>query len=245
MFKDKKIDRLYHTWKNILNRATYKYENQKKHKNYKEKSIKICDEWLKWENFKKWALENGYDYIPYPSGRNKITIDRIDNNGNYEPSNCRWVSHRENQYNKKNTILIDYNNKKYNILELSKETGLKTTTIRNRIFRGKKINSPYIEKKEYYFEIDGVRKSLTQLSIENKLSRKLIYNRIFNLHWDIKDAINLKPLKNKKNIKLYEYNGYLYNITELAKKLNIKRTTLNYRIKNNLNYDGTKKENNK
>ena len=56
---------------------------------YRDKGIIICDEWLNdFSAFEKWALENGY--------QKGLTIDRIDRDGNYEPSNCRWVTPREN-----------------------------------------------------------------------------------------------------------------------------------------------------
>lgn len=286
MFKDKKIDRLYHTWKSILNRTCDNYKNDRHYKTYKEKNIKICDEWLVWENFKKWALENGYDYIPYPSGRNKITIDRIDNNGNYEPSNCKWVTHEENQYNKDNTIYIEYKGKKYNIKELSEITGLPKTTIRARYLRDisyekqykqkrkyiyeynsnivsldelSKITSlpkttlsarakressfdkPYKEKKEYYFDYNGKKYSLTELSKISGIKRYTLYKRVFKYNWTIEEAMNRQVMNCKKDIKLYEYNGNYYNITDLAKILGIGRTTLQYRIKNNLDYYGKKK----
>jgi len=51
---------------------------------YKDKGIIVCDEWRNdFEKFKKWAMENGY--------RDDLSIDRINSNGNYEPSNCRWI----------------------------------------------------------------------------------------------------------------------------------------------------------
>ena len=71
------------------------------YKNYGGRGIKVCPEWLyKKEgfiNFKNWALNNGY--------ADDLTIDRIDNNGNYEPLNCRWVTNIENQRKKRNVIL--------------------------------------------------------------------------------------------------------------------------------------------
>ena len=55
---------------------------------YHDKGIMVCEEWLDYKNFEKWALENGY--------ADNLTIDRINSNGNYEPSNCHWITLKEN-----------------------------------------------------------------------------------------------------------------------------------------------------
>lgn len=84
--------RLYHVWQGMKTRCTK--PNYKYWKDYGGRGITYCKEWEDFEAFQEWALENGYDEHA-PQG--KCTLDRIDNNGNYEPSNCRWVDgHTQN-----------------------------------------------------------------------------------------------------------------------------------------------------
>lgn len=222
----------------------------KKHKsyhNYGGRGITICDEWLNdSQKFYNWALENGWNEDNlYKSGRNKLTIDRIDNNGNYEPSNCRIITLKENQYNRNNNVYINYKGEKYTLEELSKKLNIPLVTIRSRYLRKIDFDTKYIKQKEHYFEINGTIKSLTQLAKENNMTRKFLYHRVFEMNWSIEEAINLPKLKAKRNTKMYDYNGEKYNLTDLARKLNIPITTLGNRIRRNANYDGTKKENTK
>ena len=89
-------NRIYHIWYSMINRCEQKQNDA--YKNYGGRGIKIVNEWK--ENFavfEKWALANGY--------QNDLTIDRIDNDGNYEPSNCQWLTPKENTRKRRNVKL--------------------------------------------------------------------------------------------------------------------------------------------
>ena len=84
--------RLYHIWKAMKQRCYY--PKHKDFHNYGERGIKVCEEWFtNFETFYAWAIANGY--------RDDLTLDRIDVNGNYEPSNCRWATWGEQRLNQR------------------------------------------------------------------------------------------------------------------------------------------------
>lgn len=92
--------RLYEVWHAMKDRC---YNSHKKaYKNYGGRGITVCEEWRNdFKAFHSWAIANGYD----PNAKQgECTLDRIDVNGNYEPTNCQWVSMKVQQNNRRNNI---------------------------------------------------------------------------------------------------------------------------------------------
>ncbi|MBQ0017359.1 MAG: AP2 domain-containing protein [Clostridiales bacterium] len=88
-------ERLYNVWLEMRQRCNN--PNNKNFKYYGGKGVSVCDEWNDYFAFKHWAENNGYDKN---AKRGDCTIDRINPNGNYEPSNCRWVDMATQNRNK-------------------------------------------------------------------------------------------------------------------------------------------------
>lgn len=117
--------RLFRIWVGMKQRCTNK--NNKKYKIYGERGIKVSEEWLGengFENFKNWSNNNGYT--------DKLTIDRINVNGNYEPNNCRWVTAKEQANNTRSTIFITYNGETKPASEWAEIIGIRQDTLTRR-----------------------------------------------------------------------------------------------------------------
>ena len=114
--------RIYNIWRNMKSRCLN--EKDFHYKYYGQRGITICNEWINdIKSFHDWAIKNGY--------AENLTIDRIDVNGNYEPSNCRWVPQYIQNRNTRKNIIINYQGEKHclkdwcNILDLNYQKALR------------------------------------------------------------------------------------------------------------------------
>ena len=83
---------------------------------YGAKGIQVCEEWGSFERFRDWAFANGYE--------ENLTIDRIDPRGNYEPSNCRWATQKEQQNNRSNNVVLTYKGETHVLVDWENLVGI-------------------------------------------------------------------------------------------------------------------------
>lgn len=180
--------RLYDIYYAMIKRC-YNPTTENNKKNYHDKGIVVCDEWLQDNKaFFDWALSHGYD--------DNLTIDRIDNNKGYSPDNCRWVTMYEQNQNRNDTIKVKYNDEIHSIVEWIAKLNLKLsrTTIRDRLIRnGWDVEDAFFTPK---YDHQGKEKN-----VENRLRTWLANNGIYALG----------VLKQKKTVNDIGYHQKVFN----------------------------------
>ena len=134
--------RLYHTWENMKARCLNK--NSPEYHNYGGRGITICDEWRDdFLKFRDWAINNGWDET---HNKFEISLDRINVNGNYEPSNCRWATYKEQVNNQRRSRRWIYNGVAYTLIEISEKFNINPMALRSRLYSQKLDVKTAIEK---------------------------------------------------------------------------------------------------
>lgn len=116
--------KLYHIWHGIKNRCiNTKHDNYVR---YGARNISMCEEWLNdFKAFYDWAITHGF--------KEGLTIDRIDNFKGYSPDNCRWITAKEQQHNRRDTIYLTYNGETKSTPEWAEIVGIDPHVLRHRI----------------------------------------------------------------------------------------------------------------
>lgn len=122
-YADKTKQKLHRTWQNMVWRC-YRKEHTS-YKYYGGRGIKVCEEWQKFEPFYHWAISNGY--------ADNLTIDRINVNGDYEPSNCRWATMKAQANNRRSSHFVTYNGTTKTVAEWAEEVGISQQAMLERL----------------------------------------------------------------------------------------------------------------
>lgn len=118
--------KIYGIWRHMKERTTK--TTHKQYQDYGGRGIRVCDEWSDFSKFYEWSIANGY--------KEGLSIDRADNDGNYEPSNCRWTDDKTQANNRRNNHLIEYEGKKQTMKQWADEKGIDYGLVKNRMRAG-------------------------------------------------------------------------------------------------------------
>lgn len=119
--------RLYNIWSGIIDR-THNPKNAA-YKNYGGRGISVCSEWAEnFENFYQWSMKSGYT--------DDLTIDRLNNDGDYCPDNCRWITLQEQQNNRRSNRMETIGGETHTIAEWARIYGVNYHTVQTRLHRG-------------------------------------------------------------------------------------------------------------
>lgn len=148
-------DDLHHVWENLKDRCLN--PNSSVWSLYGGRGITVCDEWKdNYEAFDEWARANGYE--------KGLSLDRIDNDGNYEPTNCRWATAKEQCRNRSNNRILTIDGKSHCVSEWAEIVGMNPSTIVTRLRRG------WTDKEAVY----GREKVINRESYRNRATNRLL-----------------------------------------------------------------------
>ena len=192
------------------NNTTYKY--------YGNRGIIVCNEWLNDRyKFFQWALDNGYE--------ENLTIDRKDVDGNYEPSNCRWATMKEQANNKTSNHFLEIDGETKTITQWSEENNLSPSTFVKR-FSTSPDNIYQNQRYSIFVEINGEIKNLKQLANESGLPYYLLLQR-YKAGWNVDHLLD--DLVNKT--KQVEINGEVHTIREWAEMYGLSKQLIVNRMR--------------
>ncbi len=156
---------IHRTWRNMIWRC-YRKEHIS-YKYYGERGITVCDEWLNdFQSFYDWALSSGYS--------KNLTLDRIDNDGNYEPSNCRWATAKEQANNTRANHLVTCNGETKTISEWAELLGITHQALSDRLnSKSWTIEDALtVKKKSRPAKQPSFRKAVYQKNTNNEILKK-------------------------------------------------------------------------
>ena len=175
--------KLYSVWSSMKTRCNN--PNDKEHKNYGGRGIKVCKEWEEsFSKFSEWAKHNGY--------KEGLTIERINVNGNYCPENCTWITIEEQARNRTNTRWVEYNGKTMSLAEACEIFGVPQGTVRRRLEDGWSIDDALSVSPIY-----PIKSELRIMAERAGINYHTVRSRIEMMGWSVEKALNT-PSKVRK-----------------------------------------------
>lgn len=149
-------------------------ENDAKYRHYGGRGIRVCERWLTFENFLA-------DMGPRPAPG--LTIDRFpDNNGNYEPGNCRWATMREQQNNRRNNHVVEHGGRRQTVMQWSREKGWPFHVLSGRLDRGMSpddaLSEPFYPKVPTRIEFNGESLTISEWAERVGIERRVLTSRL-------------------------------------------------------------------
>lgn len=184
--------RLHYIWNNMKQRCYNKNDNAYKH--YGGRGIKVCNEWKNdYVKFRDWALENGY--------KDNLEIDRIDNDGNYEPDNCKWSTRKEQNRNTRQNKIITYKGETHCLTEWAEILGVDAGRLSYRLGYGWSVERAFTEevhiecrnkKTNRMITYNGETYCVAEWAEILGVKRNTLYARLNTLKWDIEKVLTTK-----------------------------------------------------
>lgn len=192
--------RLYTIWADMKRRC-----RNDKHigvKGYGQRGITYTKRWEVYKNFCDDMLES-YNKHVEEYGEDNTSIDRVDVNGNYVPSNCRWATRKEQGSNLRNNRNITYKGETHTITEWSRILGINKATLADRLDKGnwsieKAFTTPIADTSKYY-TVDGITLNISGLAKKYNMKYSVVKNRL-RRGWDIHKALKTPSKINKKRM---------------------------------------------
>jgi hypothetical protein len=174
----------YKAWQSLRERC-FDPEHEQYH-NYGGRGITVCERWQE-------SFENFYEDMGARPGIG-YSIDRKDNDGNYEPSNCRWATFQEQINNRRVSVLYDFEGERLTVSDIARRTGIPVGTLESRVRRMNLSIEEAVkrEKASRLYTYNGETKSLGSWSKEFGIPYGKLYQRVVNMKWPIERALSSK-----------------------------------------------------
>ncbi|MSS07081.1 hypothetical protein FYJ38_00310 [Clostridium sp. WB02_MRS01] len=185
--------KLYNVWKGMKSRC-YNH-NHLHYDKYGGRGISICEDWLVFDNFYKWATSSGY--------QEGLSIDRENNSGNYCPDNCRWSNQIVQNNNKRNNVIVEYNDENYTLSQLANIANMDDATLKYRIEHFGNIDKAIHTKV-------GCEKVVEQYDLDERFIKR--WNSVSEAEKTLKLCTG--GISRCCNGKLKSFKGYLWRYSE-------------------------------